>query len=1500
MERKKLIAELLTLLERKELCLLEWGFLDGSFSSEEIVAIFRGADEQLVAKLNEYLSTTSADLFIDNLAEANILVRVGDRYRSRFAESLRLMGRLRQRFGSDDWRSAPQLVSGWKVHLSARSYPKRNIPVSVAFESLKEVCWSQGLQEQVFHALLKSGNDPIDLAGFQVRATKRILSRYRTGASATGTVVSAGTGSGKTKAFYLPAFMGMAADIAQDRRHYLKVLAIYPRNVLLADQFSEAVSEAIRLLTVNVSIPRAITFGAFLGDTPYTTKLAPGQRALKNWRRTQSGWIPPFVRHPANGSDLIWLDSDREAGRSTLCSIEQPNVVVVPDGMIRLTREQIRSHPPDVLMMSVEMLNKEMSSPVSASMLGFNKALPPPRLVLLDEVHTYEGTSGAQVPWILRRWSYWMRRGRNNATNPHFVGLSATLKEAELHLAALTGTSEGAIAEIRPEHADDELESEGIEYNVALRSHAGSGATVLATSIQTVMLGARLLTPAISGRIGTDNDNLSSTSYFGKKVFGFTDNLDGLNRWMYAYTDADWNRKLARHRAPSPGVDYAARLAEGQIWTLPVSLGHDLAQGLRPSRCSSQDPGIDAGATVVLATSSLEVGYDDPEVGMVVHHKAPRSAASFLQRKGRAGRKRGVRPWTVVVLSDFGRDRWAFRDSERIFQPELEPLKIPALNPYVMRIQATQFLIDWVGQRVGRGDPYRYLANRDKTGQDTAKALLNSLVSNPSSREEFIRDMTFWMRGGATGLRLGDVEPLVNSILWEPPRAVLRHAVPELAKSLAGEFLPLGASRPLEFKRPLPRFIPAATFGVLDTQEVAIQIGDHAEAESVDVALALREATPCRASRRYAVSVRKNALWHSASDSIAAAARESVSVADVFSQSISIGSISGVEIFQPLALRLVEVPDDVKDSSAASWRWQFHALYVGKEERLGLADGPVLSRVFVSSTGHFHRRYAQAQITRYSCGFRYEVLRAKGVKQRGYVRLCDSDATDAPRAVGYRRSVDAIKFVIGSNHLNNRPPLDDGDMRRLRPHFFRYKLNESPILNSVTSAFGITALWNSSIAMLAATALVRGTTLRAASALIPDRSAAATKVFSTMMLGEVVGDDLDEQQEGRSRSNRRIQEIQELWRNSEVNDEMRRLETTLWDEHLDGFDEWLTKIYLETLASALQQAIWTIMPEIAEEDIAIDVNVCPDEYSLVLSETAAGGVGHLQRLVTEVGNNPERLDMAFEAAIRSCENDRMTGVVLGATNDAKDRFGELSSVFAEVRSAISFDDLQQAKDNLVTNLERHNLDSDRPSVSALASKVLRPGSSRKTDAWIRVLNSRRSNMSRKIGMSIDSRVFAYWCLHATSLNKRMTDHLHEIGRSAPTPDQLYSAFVQLTFDGCADSCPECLGLGKEMEGIVPSRKVATSWIGLDSIDYHIDTDAREDWRQLLESGLREAHRIRLTFDDDKRNDVALELSRLLAQDHDRGYIFSPFTTEGASRHGKSWSLTLHPATSPNL
>ena len=175
-------------------------------------------------------------------------------------------------------------------------------------------------------------------------------------------------------------------------------------------------------------------------------------------------------------------------------------------------------------------------------LIGVGRNAMPIDLVLLDEVHTYEGTTGAQVAGVLRRWRHARRKP------VHFVGLSATLREAGTFFADLTGLSPQSVTSIEPRPRD--LEHEGQEYMVAARADPYSGASVLSTSIQASMLMQRALDPL---------DDARSDGAFGQRLFTFTDDLDVTNRLYFDLLDAEgldsWGKagQAVARRAPRSG-----------------------------------------------------------------------------------------------------------------------------------------------------------------------------------------------------------------------------------------------------------------------------------------------------------------------------------------------------------------------------------------------------------------------------------------------------------------------------------------------------------------------------------------------------------------------------------------------------------------------------------------------------------------------------------------------------------------------------------------------------------------------------------------------------------------------------------------------------------------------------------------------------------------------------------------------------------------------------------
>ncbi|WP_217695949.1 helicase-related protein, partial [Pseudomonas syringae] len=248
-----------------------------------------------------------------------------------------------------------------------------------------------------------------------------------------------------------------------------------------------------------------------------------------------------------------------------------------------------------------------------------------------------------------------------------------------------------------------------------------------------------------------------SDGVLGERLFLFTDDLDVTNRMFFAMLDAEGRNSAGKPdmknhprgglsvlRRPMPNRQ---RKHHGQDWEAPQIIGHDLNASDRKAvgRVMSLDPGVGKNLDIVVATATLEVGFNDPLVGAVIQHKAPRDVAQFLQRKGRAGRSRRMRPWTIVVLSDYGRDRIAYQGYDLLFDPELSVRSLPTGNRYVRRIQSVYATLDYLSEQMGgapAGSVWRDLAEPanwapNKTRQARLAQAITRVLSEPAERDRY-------------------------------------------------------------------------------------------------------------------------------------------------------------------------------------------------------------------------------------------------------------------------------------------------------------------------------------------------------------------------------------------------------------------------------------------------------------------------------------------------------------------------------------------------------------------------------------------------------------------------------------------------------------------------------------------------------------------------------------------------------------------------------------------
>lgn len=1514
---KAFVSEFLSFLERRESRLLSWGFYNVSFDAAEVDSMIdQYAEPSLVrywqGLLDEDEWTTPS--LLDEMEHSGLLYRIdadSDTYRTRFAEGVRLIAHLRQRFKPKDWATGPPLVSDIKLHLAPRKYPRRDQSAADCWRDLEEVSWQRDLQREAFDALAAGNNGvPLHFANFQRRAFKSILSCYKA-KGFTGSVISAGTGSGKTKAFYIPAFLGAVTELPPQQQPFTKIIAIYPRTVLLADQLREALSEAMKLRAVLERYGlRPLTFGALLAATPEAQKFVrdeagkyPAERI--GWKRTGNGFVVPFLKSPQSPDQyLIWRDQDRLAGSTALYRANgEGHGPDVADGTLILTRDLLKANPPDVLFLSAEMLNREMGNPDWARTFGIGQGPLSPRLLLLDEVHAYEGVNGAQIAWVFRRWRYW-----SGIRKLHFVGLSATLKEAQKHLGLVAGIPATAIQEFAP--TESELDMRDVEYNLAIKGDPASGASLLATSIQSGMLLARLLTPRNVPAADSDDGQIRGAALYGRKVFGFTDNLDGLNRWYSDMSDAENNLRLANlrlhphERRPPVTLSQSTVRAmddDGQIWELPRRLGYNLGQPLIVSRCTSQDPGANTGSDVIIASASLEVGFDDPEVGAVLHHKKPTSISSFIQRKGRAGRRLGTRPWTVIVLSDYGGDRWAFQNAERLFQPAIESIFLPISNPYVLRIQATYFLVDWIGRRVGQGSPFRYLRYyRRDVARQVIGILEDFLAAGPEwkkFRRDFVR--VFSRPYGAGGRALTEVE--LDAILWRSPRPILRHVVPALLRKLQAHWRCANPKLSDEFEdkslnRPLPQYLPAATFSELGGIGARLQFppADQKEDEYLSISRALFEACPGRVSKRYALRVREQGYWLAFSMQLLQRPGSSiVSARELFRDRILIGEIGGIIVYQPQTLELDHRPVEVLDSSNASWNWesQIHPLSEGIS--LPVFSSSPWDEIAEECRAHLHRDYSGVEVVRFSSSASFEIRLKKGQTTRGVLTL-QSDGEEKTKhneAVGFQLQADGLALKLNKDLLQSSVDRDEVRTSRFRPDYYLSQMKSSPVLSECMNSFLLEWMWQTSLAMLSEVAVEQRCSLSQAQQILRgNRVEAATRVLDSIFQIRDVGV-AGEESEARLRGR-----IIEQWADTAVVGRLEELERLLWEPLGEPYQLWIKYRYVATLAQAFRAAVVSRLSEVSEDDLIVDV-IWKDEVEaeIYLTETNAGGLGQVESVVKELRRSPERLIDGLRFALSFCRRHFLTSNLidlLGYVVSREDS-NEIRIAFAAARSAKGFEQLSQAKEMLQQTLEQAGFDSSRDVVVAVVTKLLRAGSSPRSDATTHLLNRAWHEQEKKLGVSMDARTFAYVCIRYAPARRRLVELFRELsGGEDPTDSQLYAAVQQLLLSGCEDSCPECLDHPNQFNDFGrPSRSLALAWLGLSLSEVSVEENP-EDWLDRVRKILLSEFRVRVVTEPSSLPEVASGLQGLLAEEMEARDLLLAVSITAIERKGVAWGITL--------
>lgn len=1502
---------LLDEIEKIEMMSLEWGFADGSLSEDEVLDL---AERSCAA--------AAAEDVLEELLDSKLIFEfrvagASERYRSRFAEMTRLLASLRQLFDRKPWQSAPRLVADFRIDRRPRRFPIRDRnPEDVLAEHALTLGRSQSRRE--LWRALTSARTGLLLSSFQERSAARLVSDPADG----GTIVTAGTGSGKTLAFYLPALVRVGEAMGSD--FWVKVLAVYPRIELLKDQFGEAyrIARALdgQLEAKNV---RPVRLGAFFGATPQR----PDVRSVeeKEWTRRGSDFVCPWLRCPVCDGEILWRSRDIEASREELHCANVGCPGQVPSTRVALTRESIQRRPPDILFTTTEILNQRMSDHWTRSIFGIG--VPPakkPFLALLDEVHTYEGTSGAQVALTLRRWRHLL------GAPVMWAGLSATLSEAPRFFADLTGANADDVVEITP--SPDEMEEQGAEYQLMLRGDPASRASLLSTTIQTSMLVGRTLDPP---------QRPVSQGLFGARTFLFTDDLDVTNRLFDDIRDSEaydiWGRprpnRLPLANLRAGGADAALRDVEGQRWRMCEEIGHPLDRRLVIGRTTSQDAGVDTRSNVIVATSTLEVGYNDPDVGAVIQHKAPRAMASFLQRKGRAGRRVSMRPITITVLSDYGRDRALYQAYEHLFDPSLEVQHLPIGNQYVLKMQAVYCLMDWLASKTSgpqRAWIWDLLSRPLQTKNASTAQVLDKvrdlLIDLSQAKPGTVADLRSFI-GGALKLD----EAALDDVLWRAPRSLLLEAIPTIVRRLFRDWkiaFPEGTER-RDFQtdyHPLPDFIPRNLFSDLSLPEVHISLPAASvrldeRTETMPILQALKQLAPGRVTRRFAFERAGLSHWVPVDPALP---EQDILVSDFAEEHEYIGSfkancndLSGeqeLRVYRPWSVRMQTTPKNIMPTSNAQLVWQSELSTDGDPLVVPVPPRSAWSTYVRTVSFHLHRFRSSITVRRFASEA-HANIRTRDDEFQTVARFRDEQG---PAALGYELEVDGFFMELSLPSIDElvRTTLPGLLAANTWLAFLKDLFRTDDLLPRDLNEFQRDWLFQILHSALCAESAVTGRSLSetAVDLLAEDRLQALMHDAMSELFGAAPpqadpsddatdqegldGDELaDEDGTGHATghgSSRLQRALSDQLARSEVRDRLRALAARFDDRSDDGYGRWLRNTIAHTLAEALLQACMASAPRhAAVDDLLVDVQEDRNTgaWRIWVTESTLGGAGVVQAFADRFSAEPRIFFNALEASLAATDlelvDDGLRRVIALAGRDA-----EVIERLARLRGAEGHREFERQWREFSGILVRRGMtDLGHALTVSLTSRLLRAGGSPALDALLARLLEHWDRTEARTGIALGLREFSYVCAKDPAITAEIKAFLGRLPGQGAARVSVIAAVTNLLWPRAGEVRLRSLRSYNPYRGTKTTDPALVRSLLMSAAVTEVDL-ADNDWNARLEDALERFGTVKLVADSSLSAEFRAALIMLLVTPVDVGFLqFFPAVDRVERLEGKM-SATL--------
>ena len=683
-----------------------------------------------------------------------------------------------------------------------------------------------------------------------------------------------------------------------------------------------------------------------------------------------------------------------------------------------------------------------------------------------------------------------------------------------------------------------------------------------------------------------------------------------------------------------------------------------------------------------------------------------------------------------MVLSDWGRDREAWDAYDALFSPVVPPRSLPLDNLYVLRIQATYSLLDWLARELDYGKastwadasgPADLLASDQKWRKITKDRqarlamLLTSLLREGPERSSFVRHLR-------KSLALGTgpaADATVDKLLWEAPRPLIGAVVPTLRRRLVDQWhgeRPATDDAGVRTRTPLRDFVPGNLFDDLLVPEVEFQVpwarGD-VHVEHLPALRAIREFLPGNVSRHFGVWASSKRHWVPLSDRIDSEGRHAIDVASFGGVTVDeIATREGViRVYAPTSVTLETVPEEISDASSMRAEWNFHATPLGVGTKLPLSGA--LTGMFDEVAAHLHSQGGGVRVIRYA-EFGQGALWESGQSTPVGIRFESQVGETLERAaLGVEIHVDSLVGRVVAPDFLPEPTAAE------RTEWLRELVRDDPTLPPEVSTFERTALADCAEAFVAvwdwgigspSSTVFRDEIVRVATVLgLHDpRNPGA---LPTWLDDASVGDEV-----------------------------LRHVIAARSASRSEDWEGWLARRFTLGAAHALVYAIASGNSHVDPEDLLVDLDP-HHPYGFYVTEQSPGGSGQIEALTLSAIEEPERLPMALADAVRPTDLERLDEqvrlVVDCADPAVLDAVSRLAGAWPDGHEAV-----HSATEALDVSLAGAGIVLEHPAKVALTTRLAGPGASPSFLAEIKEWLVTRDRAQAASGLEVSPRTLA--------------------------------------------------------------------------------------------------------------------------------------------------------------